>query len=201
MLLADWGFPAVFLDALKLSFEMKVAGLNRTDQFARQLIFARLIGNYCVADEASRAVLLPDLIAEAGLHALDESALLTFIDETIELWHEWGKLIDVKTDVRQSLLKTAAALESVLHGLDLLLVDDDPMMLARLSKQLAAAGNRVAMCRDGESALKYVIEHKTAIGDYRLAHETHGWFSPVQGVTRIGLWQKYLPYYADLHGR
>ncbi|HEY8095594.1 MAG TPA: diguanylate cyclase, partial [Methylobacter sp.] len=170
MLLADWGFPTVFLDALKLSFEMKVAGLNRTDQFARQLILARLIGNYCVADEAHRAVLLPDLIVEAGLHAFDEPSLLTFIDETIELWHEWGKLIDVKTDVRQSVQKTAAALESVLNGLDLLLVDDDPMMLARLSKQLAAAGHRVAICRDGASALKHVIEQRPqlVITDWRM---------------------------------
>jgi diguanylate cyclase (GGDEF)-like protein len=170
LLLADWGFPALFIEALKLSFEMKVAGLNRTEQFARQLIFARLIGNYCVADEAHRAVLLPDLIAEAGLHALDEPALLAFIDEIIENWHEWGKLIDVKTDISQPLPKTVAAVEPALPGLSLLLVDDDPMMLARLSKQLAAAGNQVAVCRDGESALKYVMEHnpQLVITDWRM---------------------------------
>jgi diguanylate cyclase (GGDEF)-like protein len=169
MLLADWGFPTVFLDALKLSFEMKVAGLTRIDQFARQLILARLIGNYCVADEAHRAMLLPYLTAEADLHALDEPALLAFIDETIELWHEWGKLIDVKTDVRQP-LKAVDTSEPDLLGLNLLLVDDDPMMLARLSKQLAAAGNQVAVCRNGESALKYVIEHKPqlVITDWRM---------------------------------
>lgn len=170
MLLADWGFPVIFLDALKLSFEMKVAGLNRTEQFARQLIFARLLGNYCVADDAHRAVLLPDLIAEAGLHALDEPALHTFIDETIELWHEWGKVCDVKTDVPQPVLKSVVALASVLPGLDMLLVDDDPMMLVSLSKLLAAAGNQVAVCRDGQSALKYIIEHKPelVITDWRM---------------------------------
>ncbi|HEY8157475.1 MAG TPA: diguanylate cyclase [Methylobacter sp.] len=170
MLLADWGFPAIFLEALKLSFEKKVAGINRTADFSRQLIFARMIGNYCIADEASRAALLPDLTAEAGLHAMDEPALLSFIDETIELWHDWGKLIDVKTDVRQSLLKTVAPTEPALPGLDLLLVDDDPMMLARLSKQLAAAGNQVATCRNGESAMRYIVEHKPqlVITDWRM---------------------------------
>lgn len=170
MLLADWGFPAVFLDALKLSFEIKVAKLNRTEQFARQLIFARLVGSYCVADEALRQVLLPDLIAEADFHGLGEPALLGFVDETVELWHEWGKLIDVKTDVRQSLLKTVESRDSNLPGLDVLLVDDDPMILARLSKQLIAAGNQVALCRNGESALKHVIEHKPQlmITDWRM---------------------------------
>ncbi|MGZ5009933.1 MAG: GGDEF domain-containing response regulator [Methylobacter sp.] len=170
MLLADWGFPAIFLEALKLSFEKKVAGVSRIADFSRQLIFARMIGNYCIADEASRAALWPDLTAEAGLHAMDEPALLRFIDETIELWHDWGKLIDVKTDVRQSLLKTVAPTEPVLPGLDLLLVDDDPIMLARLSKQLAAAGNQVATCRNGESAMRYIVEHKPqlVITDWRM---------------------------------
>ncbi|MCK9394931.1 MAG: diguanylate cyclase [Methylobacter sp.] len=177
MLLADWGFPAIFLDALKLSFEMKVPGLSRTEQLARQLIFARLIGNYCIADDAHRAALLPDLTTEAGLHGLDEPVLLTFIDETIELWHEWGKLIEVKTDVSQPMLKIVDAFEPVLPGLNLLLVDDDPMMLARLSKQLAAAGNRVAVCRDGDSALKYIVEHgpQLVITDWRM--------KPIDGLT------------------
>ncbi len=170
LLLADWGFPAVFLDALKMSFESQVAGINRIDQFARQLIFARLIGNYCVTDEVDRVALLPDLIAEASLHALDESALLIFIDDIIKLWQEWGTLVDVKTDVRQPLPSKTAAVEPALSGLELLLVDDDPMMMARLSKQLIAEGNKVSVCRDGESALKHVIEHKPqlVITDWRM---------------------------------
>ncbi|MCF7964375.1 MAG: diguanylate cyclase [Methylobacter tundripaludum] len=177
ILLADWGFPAIFLDALKLSFDRNVAGLSRTEQLARQLILARLIGDYCIADEAHRAELLPDLITEASLHGLDEPALLTFIDETIELWHEWGKLIEVKTDISQPLLKPAAALEPVLSGLNLLLVDDDPIMRTRLSKQLAAAGHRVAVCRDGDSALKHIVEHnpQLVITDWRM--------KPMDGLT------------------
>ncbi|MDI1230404.1 MAG: diguanylate cyclase [Methylobacter sp.] len=177
LLLADWGFPVIFLDALKLSFETKVPGINRTDQFAKQLIFARLIGNYCVADESQQAALLPSLIAAASLHALDEAELLTFVDQIIELWHEWGKVCDVKTDARQSWQKTVATLRSALSGLELLLVDDDPMMLARLSKQLAAAGHQVAVCRDGESALKHVIEHRPqlVITDWRM--------KPMDGLT------------------
>lgn len=170
MLLADWGLPQVFLDALKLSFDRKVGGIDRISQLARQLILARLLGSYCVADEEHRAALLPSLVAEAGLHGMDEQALLAFVNEVIEHWHEWGKLIDVKTDVRQSMAKPAEPLQADLLGLNLLLVDDDPIMLARLSKQLTAAGNQVAVCRDGESALKYVIEHgpQLIITDWRM---------------------------------
>ncbi|MGZ5052600.1 MAG: GGDEF domain-containing response regulator [Methylobacter sp.] len=170
LLLADWGLPKIFLDALKLSFGAKIGGIDRISQLGKQLILARMLGNYCVADEEHRAALFPSLAAEAGMHGLDEQALLVFINEIIELWHEWGKLIDVNTDVRQPLAKPAEPLKSDLLGLHLLLVDDDPMMLARLSKQLAAAGNHVAACRDGESALKYVIEHgpQMVITDWRM---------------------------------
>ncbi|MGR9013156.1 MAG: diguanylate cyclase [Gammaproteobacteria bacterium] len=177
LLLEDWGFPTVFLDALMLSFEETVPGVDRTAHFAKQLIFARLIGNYCLADEEHRVQLLPKLKAEADFHALDGVALLTFIDEIIELWHEWGQVCDVKTDICQPLQETVVAMEPILPGLNVLLVDDDPMMLARLSKQLTAAGNQVAVCRNGESALKYVIELRPqlVITDWRM--------KPMDGLT------------------
>jgi len=66
---------------------------------------------------------------------------------------------------------------NTLPGLDILLVDDDPIMLARLSKQLTTAGHRVEICRDGESALKHVIEHnpQLVITDWRM--------KPMDGLT------------------
>ncbi|MFU8788345.1 MAG: diguanylate cyclase [Methylobacter sp.] len=171
VLLADWGFPAVFVDALKHSFELKAEGLDRMARFARQLIFARLLGDYCLADDVQRVALLPDLIKEAAGHALDEASLPGFIDEVIGLWHDWGKVCDIKTDACQSVPKPDAPVQApVLPGLSLLLVDDDLMMLARLSKQLTAAGYQVATCRDGESALKYIVEHRPqlVITDWRM---------------------------------
>jgi len=171
LLLADWGFPAVFLEALKQSFGLKVEGLDRTARFAKQLAFARLLGGYCLADDAQREMLLPGLIKEAAGHALDEASLPGFINEVIGLWHDWGKVCDIKTDVRQPLPEAEAPVQPpVLSGLGLLLVDDDIMLLARLSKQLTAAGYQVAACRDGESALKHIVEHRPqlVITDWRM---------------------------------
>jgi diguanylate cyclase (GGDEF)-like protein len=159
ILLNDWGLPQIFLDALKLSLETETKDTSRTARLASQLAFARQIARYCLADEGYRASLLTDLKTQACLHNLNETALIDFVDEVIEEWHEWGKLIDVNTTVQNSLPK-AASEESMLSGLDLLLVDDDVIMLTRLSKQLTEAGHRVNICRNGESALQHVIEHK-----------------------------------------
>lgn len=171
ILLDDWGFPQLFLDALKLSFEPETTDNSRVARFASQLAFARQIAHYCLADECYRASLLTDLKTQASFHHLGETALIDFVDEVIEEWHEWGKLIEVNTNIQNSLPKATAA-ESIFSGLDLLLVDDDILMLTHLSKQLTEAGHRVEVCRSGESALQHVIDHKPqmVITDWHMKH-------------------------------
>ena len=177
MLLLDWGLPNILLDALKLSFESPSGEDSRTTRFSRQFAFARQLARYCVADDQYRAALLPGLQQQATAHALEGDGFSQFIDDICQQWHEWGKLIEIKTDVRLAFPVSQNEQTDTLPGLDLLLVDDDPMMLARLSKQLATAGHRVEVCRDGESALKHVIEYKPqlVITDWRM--------KPMDGLT------------------
>jgi diguanylate cyclase (GGDEF)-like protein len=177
MLLLDWGLPAIFVDALKLSFELPISESSRTTRFAEQLAFARQVARYCVADEQYRISLLPSLQQEAPAHNLKGEGFDEFIDDINQQWHVWGKMIDIKTDVRLVFPADLEDQKDELPGLDILLVDDDPMMLARLSKQLVAAGHRVVVSRDGESALKHVLEHKPqlVITDWRM--------KPMDGLT------------------
>jgi two-component system cell cycle response regulator len=159
MLLADWGFSDLFLEGIKLSFETVNDNLSKANRLAKQLIFAQQVANYCVADEAYREVLMPDLIVEAAHHSFDESELAIFLEDDLKQWQEWGKMINVKTDIRQSAPELGVG-KNLLSGLNILVVDDDLMMLARLSKQLTSAGHKVAACKDGDSALKYALENK-----------------------------------------
>ncbi|MDO9161771.1 MAG: diguanylate cyclase [Methylococcaceae bacterium] len=177
LLLQDWGFPGIFLDALKLSLEPPAEENSRTTRLARQLAFARLLSRYCIGDDQYRTSLLPGLQQEAGAHGLENEVLTSFIDEIIQQWHDWGKQIEIKTDVAKIFAVDQHEQNHTLPGLDILLVDDDPIMLARLSKQLATAGHRVETCRDGESALKHVIEHhpQLVITDWRM--------KPMDGLT------------------
>jgi len=170
MLLQDWGLPGLFLDALKLSYEPPGGDVSRTARFASQLAFTRQVAKHCVADDRYRAALLPGLQQEAALHHLEGEELCQFLLGVSQQWHLWGKLIDIKTDVRLAFQAIEEEQTVTLHGLDILLVDDDAMILARLSKQLAAAGHRIAVCRDGEAALKHVYENKPqlVITDWRM---------------------------------
>jgi len=160
MLLNDWGLPSMFIDSLGRSFTNDLNEEDRVVRFARQLQFARLLGQYCLADEAYKSVLLPDLENEASNHGLEKISLLKFIEEVIASWVEWGKLIDIKTDVVLSMPVYYRQSVQPVSGLTILLVDDDPEMNHRLSNQLSEAGHQVAVCKDGVSALKYIYEKR-----------------------------------------
>ena len=177
LLIRDWGLPEVFINALKLSYGPPLLEASRIARFACQLAFARQLARYYVADDPHRGVLLPSLRLEAANHNLGGEALDAFLNQTILQWREWGKLIDVETDKRIAFTPSEEENTQTLHALSILLVDDDPLILARLSKQLTAAGHRVDVRRDGASAFKYVIEHKPqlVITDWRM--------KPMDGLT------------------
>lgn len=170
MLLEDWGLPGIFVDALNLSFESPSEEISRTNRFAKQLIFARQLARYCVADDQYRTTLLPELQQQSSTHSLEGELFDPFVENVIQQWHDWGKLIDVKTDERITIPFNQTEPNQPIQGLHILLVDDDSLILTRLSKQLTAAGHQIDVCQDGESALKYVIDHKPqlVITDWRM---------------------------------
>ncbi|MGB4498787.1 MAG: diguanylate cyclase [Methylococcaceae bacterium] len=161
MLLKDWGFSDLFVEALKLSFESNATGASKANRLAKQLIFANEMANYCVADDEHRTILMPHLTTESILNGFSEQELTIFIEEIFKQWEEWGAMINIKTDIRHAAPDTTVVSSTPeSSGLRILLVDDDTMMLARLSKQLTAAGHHITAAKDGDSALKYALENK-----------------------------------------
>ena len=145
------------MDALKQSRKQIQPETSRVTRLAQQLTFARSIAGYCTADTDYRATLYPHLTQEANRYGMDESVLANFITEVVAQWREWGTMIDIKTDSSHSLPKSIPPLQK---GLKTLLADDDPVLLSRLASQLGARGHQVEICRNGEIALKLVVEHK-----------------------------------------
>jgi diguanylate cyclase (GGDEF)-like protein len=160
MLLKDWGLPPVFIDALSQSR----VGINpqlqvtRTIRFAKQLVFANKVTDFCLTSEAGRSAKLPDLAITSESFGIDSERLPEFVNEVLLQWQEWGKLIGISTDIPDSQKSDVENEEPTLAALDLLVVDDDPMVLVSLSRQLSKVGHQVHTCRDGESALKHVVE-------------------------------------------
>lgn len=179
MLLQDWGLPAIFLDALKLSFASPSAELTRTARLASQLSYARQLATYCVADDQYRSQALTQLKQLAPSHGIEADTLQKLIDDIIEQWHVWGKLIDIKTDKQLSFQLDSRQETNAdsLPTLKILVVDDDSILLTQLAKQLSAVGHQVVTCPDAKSALNHILEqaYQVLITDWRM--------KPLDGLT------------------
>jgi len=162
-LLADWGIPQTFLDALNICFKAETPDDSRIGRLAKQLMFAGKISLYCLADPSRQSELFIHLCKLAGDHALDDTELSLFLATVVEKWHGWGRETQIKTERRAVLEPARQKASANAAGMQLLLVDDDPLMIARLSKQLSAAGYSVAVRNNGEAALEYIIEHHPSI--------------------------------------
>jgi len=160
MLLTDWGFPQVFIDALELSQQDEIQDDSRIGRFARQLVLARRIANYRLAEESRRITLSPMLQAEAKNCALDDEDLAHLLGGPQAEWLDWTRMIGIADDDQAGGAEPSGQMPQADEKLHVLLADDDPIMLTRLSRQLEADGHHVASRRDGEAALEYALEHE-----------------------------------------
>ncbi|MGR9051885.1 MAG: diguanylate cyclase [Gammaproteobacteria bacterium] len=151
LIIKDWGLPSIFLEALEKSRLRTQTENSRVDRFARQLLLARKITHYCLADRDLQTAMLPELRHEARQHGIEDQETENFMHEILDQWHEWGKIIEVRTTLPK-------VLNEVETGFRILLVDDDPILLASLSRRLHVEGHRIDVCSDGETAMQRILE-------------------------------------------
>ena len=163
MLLADWGFSGIFIDALKAGQDFETSNvdvLSKASQLQKQLTFCNQLAAYCLANEKYRVALMPALMIEAVKHKLESNiSLNNFIHDVLSQWQEWGNVIGIKTTPSQS-VTLPFSVDTTSSGLNILIVDDNKMMLARLLKQLAPIGHQIDLVDNGHLALKRALEHK-----------------------------------------
>jgi len=159
LLLADWRLPEIFIESLCVSYEPGIERADRIGRLAHLFVFSRRVRQYCLAEESGREELMESLLQASEPLPL-EMTLEEWLPQVIEEWHAWGRMIEVPTsfDKKPRRISTADEQGEATAPLKILLVDDDPMLLARLSKQLKNAGHQVVACRDGQQALSQVLK-------------------------------------------
>lgn len=97
-MLADWGFPRVFVDLIEDYHRPEASGFDagsRHHVLLGSLQSARRFADLCVADPAARPCLLTRLIDEAVLQGVDRDGILAECARMYKLWGEWGELLQV----------------------------------------------------------------------------------------------------------
>ncbi|HEY8554806.1 MAG TPA: diguanylate cyclase [Burkholderiales bacterium] len=172
-LLADWGLPKVLVEPARHHEDPargKFQPGSRCFVLAHALNLATYLADVCLAPQAARSALLPNLFLLGTRIALDAEKVTAIADEAIVNWEEWSRLLEVPPQPVRSLADLAAAAEAAEDPvrvplqaagkakLRILVVDDDKSVLMMLEKVLTNAGYRVFTAANGREALHTAME-------------------------------------------
>ena len=173
-LMQDWGLPEVQLLAVRHYETLDQSNLppkSREFLLAKILQTASYIAKMCICDDGPRATLVPQLIALSEGLELSQADIHELIDEVVEQWSEWSKLLEVPN---RPVPPFATLLEKVRdaeqrknepekNGLRILVVDDDPSTVRLLARQLGEQGHYVVTASDGREGLRLALDTKPQI--------------------------------------
>lgn len=171
-LLADWGFPRMFQEAVRYSEQPEAQEAlpdSRPARLTLVLRLARLLsGSYFLPDE-NRAQDLHRFVAQAGALGIEAQTSITIADESLRAWREWGELLSVRTFplVPFSVLEiardtgatsgTASDASGDAARPRILVVDDDATLRRLLERLLTATGYEVRTAGDGTHAVEAAL--------------------------------------------
>ncbi|MHC4261360.1 MAG: diguanylate cyclase [Planctomycetota bacterium] len=166
-LLRDWGLPDYFAEAV-MAVEGDLEGQSeRVVELVEVIRDATAVADYCVDGDRLRAESSERLTALSERFGRDGTALTQLCEEVVTDWIEWGEMLDLPTAALADRFD-GGTLEARLHGttrdegeqggVRILAVDDDPMTLRILSRQLTDAGHTVEVARNGREALAMTLK-------------------------------------------
>lgn len=99
-LLAEWGLPEALVAAVyhcDLPDEAGFADGSRSLVLTLSLHVALALGEICVAADAERWVMVPDLFTKAARLGIAPEELTLLADKIIMSWREWGAMLQIHT--------------------------------------------------------------------------------------------------------
>lgn len=173
-MMADWGIPKLFTDAVLLHETPELANFPEDSRSARLvwcLYLARQMSASCFMDDVQRAMQLPKLFPSAQKLGITAESLVLLGDQMLAEWREWSALLEIAAR-NVTAFTDLHAEETVPEDptdtndgavVPILVVDDDPAMLMMLKKLLSNEGHTVYTASNGKDALRMALEHQPQI--------------------------------------
>jgi diguanylate cyclase (GGDEF)-like protein len=162
-LLADWGFPVIFLDAIRHQILPGIpfkSDNSRMEQFAAQLRFSSLLGRFCTAEPDERHDLLSQIGTMGQLLGMATPDVAEVWAELLQQWRTWSPLLNIES-ITIPPLEAASVPESPEiqgGGLKILLVDSDQGRRVQTETKLKQEGYTTHVANTVEQGLKRVVE-------------------------------------------
>jgi diguanylate cyclase (GGDEF)-like protein len=174
-LMSDWGMPKVLVEPV-LHHEHPVTGKfaegTRAFSLCHGLHLAGYFSDLCLAPEAARPAMLPNLFLLGSGIALDAERVSEIAEQSVRDWQEWGRLLEVPAGNLSPIAEMSRAAENrtadAAQGsnedadskqkLRLMVVDDDLTTLDFLNNLFVDAGYAVFSAVNGKQALEKALE-------------------------------------------
>jgi diguanylate cyclase (GGDEF)-like protein len=174
-LMSEWGMPKVLVEPV-LHHEHPVTGKfaegARAFSLCHGLHLAGYFSDLCLAPEAARPAMLPNLFLLGAGIALDAERVSEIAERSVRDWQEWGRLLEVPAGnvspiaemSRVTEKRTGDAAQGSNGAADskqklrLMVVDDDPKTRDFLNNVLGDAGYAVFSAVNGKQALEKALE-------------------------------------------
>lgn len=168
-MLINFGFPTIFVESIYYHETPGESGFSegsRPYQIVHLLYLSKQIADFALTEECERNQHISQLILLGGKIGLDTETFGAFIDQIVQEWHAWGKILKIPVmDFPHSFEKmmnaSAPRPENATNAasLRILLVEDDPSSLI-LTKELLSnvLGHTVFTTSDGQQALALAME-------------------------------------------
>jgi diguanylate cyclase (GGDEF)-like protein len=173
-LLKEWGFPAVFIDAVALHYREEGPDRNgaasRMELFARQLRLSARLGQFRACDIDRRDILLKQIVPLAQGLGLDAAEMEEIWSEMTRQWHGWSPLFNLTApDAPPFALSPtpdepqAEAAPPQPSGIKILLIGGDAKRASAWAKKLNQEGDATLVAADGAEGVKLAIREKPAM--------------------------------------
>lgn len=98
-MMADWGIPQLFIDAVRFYHNPEASGFERGSRNLNLTIALQLaaqLADYFIAQNHARAAMLPPIFEIGASLNLDAEHLVAIANHAACNWLEWGALLDIK---------------------------------------------------------------------------------------------------------
>lgn len=174
-MMRDWGLPKVFADPVfhhEAPEEADFLEGSRQHAMLWSLTLADHIADICLAVDAERRAMMPQLLRLGSRLSIDADTLNSMCDKVAREWREWGDLLNVQTSPVppfEELSQPAAPAQHIPGGellvqgqegnrLRVLVVDDDPSLRALLRAMLSGAGHEVFEAGNGQAGFEMALD-------------------------------------------
>jgi HD-like signal output (HDOD) protein/ActR/RegA family two-component response regulator len=176
-MMADWGIPRLFIDAVAFHENPENSGFSegsRQRKLTYTLQLAALLADIFVSAESAREDLLARLFRLGSALDIAAGQLVDIANQTMREWNDWCKLLEIRAVALPPFtipedLAQAATTTNVLSGqlasstMRILIAAHDETITLAIGKILSVAGHKVLTAKTSRQAFEAVAHDKPQV--------------------------------------